>query len=208
MKSSVGTKVAAVVAAVCLVLLFMGRGFTPTIERMTESSVILAFGNSLTAGTGAPDGKDYPAILADRLGCRVINAGVPGEQASEGRYRLPGALKEHSPDLVILCHGGNDFLARRDDRETAADLEAMITAVQASGADIVLVAVPKPGLLLKPPSFYQELAQEYGIPCNSETIPDILSTPSLKSDQIHPNAAGYERLANAIADLIRESQEE
>jgi acyl-CoA thioesterase I len=208
MLNSATMKTKSLVVVVCLIFVLLGCGDSSTIGRLTEDSVVLAFGDSLTAGTGAPTNNNYPAVLAGVLGCQVVNAGIPGEQASEGRRRLPGVLKEHRPDLVILCHGGNDFLAKRDDPKTAADLAAMITAVEATGADILLVGVPKPGLRLKAPSFYRDLAKKHRIPCDAETVADILSTPSLKSDQIHPNAAGYGRLAEAIAMLIRESQVE
>jgi lysophospholipase L1-like esterase len=82
----------------------------------------------------------------------------------------------------------------------------MITLAQNRGADVILIGVPKPGLLLRAPSFYQDLAAHHKIPGDFKTIPKILSSPSLKSDYIHPNAAGYQRMAESIAELIRKSQ--
>ncbi len=73
-------------------------------------------------------------------------------------------------------------------------------------SDVILIGVPSPGLFLNVPSFYKKLAKEHDIPFSSDIIPDVLSTPSLKSDYVHPNAEGYYEIAQAIADLIRKSQ--
>jgi len=192
----------------CLAVLALGAGCgsDPEIRPIQASSVIVAFGDSITAGTGAEKPESYPARLSERLGCRVVNAGVPGEETPAGLRRLPGVLSREDPDLVILCLGGNDMLSKRTHESIRANLGTMIELVKDSGADLVLLGVPKPGLLLRPPPFYEELAEAHHIPLDRTTIPDILSTPSEKSNQIHPNADGYARLANAVAALIRDSQ--
>ncbi len=186
----------------CLVLL---TGCAPSrIAPLDASSVILAFGDSLTFGIGATVGG-YPALLADRLACEVINAGVPGEVTAEGRLRLPALLEEFSPSLVILCHGGNDMLGGQDGVATKDNLEAMILACQAAGADVVLISVPRPSLLLRPPRFYRDLSKKHHLPLEADVLHEILSSPSLKSDRIHPNDAGYVVMTEAIAALIGDS---
>lgn len=164
---------------------------------------MLAFGDSLTAGTGAEKAESYPAVLAELLRCRVVNAGVPGEISKEGLDRLPSLLQRHKPTLVILCHGGNDMLRKLDDPSIAHNIRAMIGLAQASGAEVILVGVPKPGLFLKAPSFYAEAAKTCNVPYAGKVLPGILSTRSLKSDMIHPNAAGYRKLAHQLAVFIR-----
>jgi lysophospholipase L1-like esterase len=167
--------------------------------------VVLAFGDSLTHGNGAPPGQAYPDVLAGLLGRTVVNAGVPGEISAEGRQRLPQLLQQHQPDLVILCHGGNDLLRRLDHSQTAANLAAMVAAIRTAGADVVLVGVPAPGLFLAPPDFYQEMAERAGIPYEGAIVSDVLDEGAMKSDTIHPNAAGYRRMAEALYRLLEEA---
>jgi len=166
----------------------------------------VAFGDSLTAGEGVDGNETYPALLAGRLGCRVINCGVSGELTAGGRRRLPAVLQEYRPDLVVLCHGGNDLLQRVDAREIAANLGSMIAMIKSRGADVLLVGVPEPRLIIKTAPFYRQLAKEYRIPCEARILEEVLSSPSLKGDPIHPNGKGNERLAGALADLIQRSQ--
>ena len=183
-----------------------GCGGRPKIKTLEPGSVIVAFGDSLTSGSGAEESESYPAVLAGLARCKVINAGEPGEVSRDGRHRLPAVLREYKPDLVILCHGGNDLLQRVDETVIAAHVQAMVEAVQAAGSDVILLGVPKPGLFLKSPSFYKEIAARCDIPYDVKILPEILATGSLKSDAIHPNTAGYRKLALRVADLIRKSQ--
>lgn len=186
-----------------LALLLIGcSDAPPPLSPLPPDAVIVAFGDSLTRGTGASDDQAYPARLAERLDRRVINAGVPGELSGEGLARLPDVLAEHRPALVILCHGGNNFLRRRSEAEVADNLRAMIELIREHGAEVLLVGVPKPNLILVVPEFYAELADDYQLPYAGDILPDILGDRALKSDTVHPNAAGYEQLAAALAELI------
>jgi acyl-CoA thioesterase-1 len=177
----------------------------PRLAPLAPDAVVVAFGDSLTAGAGAAAGSTYPDILAEKIGRTVINAGVPGETAEEGLVRLPAVLAEYEPALVILCEGGNDMLRKRDPAAIAEDLRAMIGLIRDAGADVLLVGVPNPALLLKTAPYYRELAESEGVPCECEIVADVLSRPGLKSDQIHPNAQGYAKMADAIADAIADA---
>ncbi|MGD9344070.1 MAG: hypothetical protein PVJ25_08525, partial [Desulfuromonadales bacterium] len=70
-------------------LLFAGCDSGPGIARIDDNAVILAFGDSLTRGTGAAQEQSYPAVLGRMLGTKIINLGVPGEVTSAGLERLP-----------------------------------------------------------------------------------------------------------------------
>ena len=175
---------------------------TEPLRPLEPDAVILAFGDSLTYGTGAPAGASYPEVLAGLVDRQVINAGVPGEVSAEGRERLPALLEEHRPSLVILLHGGNDLLRRKDQAEAAENLRAMVEMARTAGAEVVLLGVPRPGLFLSAAGVYADLARELRLPYDGDTVPEILADAGLKSDAVHPNAAGYHRLAEAAHRLI------
>jgi acyl-CoA thioesterase-1 len=148
---------------------------------------------------------DYPAILERLIGRRVVNSGVAGEVTSEGLSRLPGVLDREKPALLVLCHGGNDLLRRLDQKQTADNLRAMIRLARERGITVVVIAVPSPGLSLSPPQFYREIATEMKSPFEEEALTTVLSDGSLRSDYIHPNAAGYRKLAELIAALLKKN---
>jgi len=135
----------------------------------------------------------------------VVSAGVPGEASAEGLVRLPAALDEAKPQLVILCHGGNDFLRKLDEAQAANNIRAMVRLARSRGAQVVLIGVPKPGLLPSPAGFYADIAREFRLPYEETALKKILTDNALKSDLVHPNAAGYARLAKAIAALLRKT---
>ena len=188
------------------VLLLAGCDSGPKIAPLGQDAVVLAFGDSLTHGNGASAGQSYPDVLANLLGRPVINAGIPGEVSSAGLKRLPGILDKHNPTLVILCHGGNDFLRRLDREGTIGNLKAMVELIQAHGADVVLIGVPKLGFGLDVPKFYATIAEEQSIPFEGEILIDLLGDKSMKSDTIHPNATGYRLMAEAIYEVIDKAQ--
>jgi acyl-CoA thioesterase-1 len=178
---------------------------SPQLPRLSENAVILAFGDSLTFGTGADQQHSYPAVLARLTGRKVINAGVPGEVSDAGLARLPGLLEQYSPELVILCHGGNDILRRHTPEQIASNLEAMARAAKARGIPVMLIGVPERGVFVPSAPFYEEVAKSLDIPLENRILATVLSTASLKADPVHPNADGYRRIAEAVYELLRDS---
>lgn len=192
-------------ALLALALLSACSGGQPKLQRLSPDAVVLAFGDSLTSGTGANPSESYPARLEALIGRKVVSSGVPGETSAEGLARLPAVIEESKPQLVILCEGGNDFLRKLDEAQAAENLRAMIRLAKAHGAQVVLIAVPKPGLLPSPADFYASVAREFAVPHEESALKKILTDNALKSDLVHPNAAGYARLAGAVAALLRKS---
>ena len=175
------------------------------LPRLANNAVILAFGDSLTYGTGAEQTESYPAVLEQLIGRRVVNAGIPGEETGEGLSRLPQVLQKEKPALMIICHGGNDLLRLLNQQQAANNLRDMIRLAQKQGVAVVLIAVPTPDMFLSPTHMYREIAKDLAVPLEDEIIFAVLADGSLRSDYIHPNAAGYRRIAEALATLLRES---
>jgi lysophospholipase L1-like esterase len=192
------------VLAFALLLAACGGG-SPKLSRLAPDAVVLAFGDSLTYGTGAQPQESYPAQLEALIGRKVIASGIPGETTAEGLARLDAVLEETKPALVILSHGGNDFLRQLDERQAAENVRAMVRLARARGAQVVLLAVPKPGLVPSPVAFYGDIAKEFGLAYDRDTLTDILTDRELKSDLVHPNAKGYARLAQSVAALLKKS---
>lgn len=183
----------------------------PRYQPLAQDSVVLAFGDSVTHGTGAGKGEDFPSLLAKLTGWKVVNAGVPGDTASEARGRIAGLLQKHEPDLVIVELGGNDFLRRQSASQVKEHLREIITAVRRSGAVPVLVAVPEFSLFsasvgsLSDSPIYEELAEEEHILLIDDIFSEVLSDEGLRAYRIHPNARGYRKMADGIAAALTEA---
>jgi len=195
----------AFIACVCALLIAGCGGGTPKLAKLGANDVVLAFGDSLTYGTGAKAEESYPAVLGTLIARNVVRAGVPGEQTAGGLQRLPGALDEHQPRLVIVCLGGNDMLRKQPQQNVEANLRQILQLIKSRGIDAMLFGVPAPGLITSAPEFYEKLAKEFAIPYEGKIVTSVLYQPELKSDPIHPNAGGYRKMAEAIAALLRKA---
>lgn len=175
---------------------------------IARGSTILALGDSLTAGYGAPQGSDYPTQLASITGWNVINGGVSGDTTEQALARLPKLLEEN-PKLVLISIGGNDFLRKLPESETRQNITRIIEMVKKENIPAVLVAIPHftVGALLGKVSehpLYDDLAKQHSLPLLKGAWADILGDKDLKSDQIHGNAAGYRQFAEEMADFLKD----
>jgi acyl-CoA thioesterase I len=200
---SLTPRIGALIAA--LALLMSGCGQQAKLPPLATDAVLLAFGDSLTYGTGASEDESYPSQLARVTGRRVVREGVPGEVSAAGLARLADSLEEHRPRLLLLCHGGNDFLRRMPKDQAAENVRAMIRLARSRGVEVLLIGTPEPGFSVAPPAFYGEIAKEFRIPYEGDVLGKILRDASLKADQVHPNAKGYRMMAERVADLLRKS---
>ncbi len=172
---------------------------------LPDDAIILAFGDSLTYGTGANKGESYPAILETSVNRKVINAGVPGELSMQGLKRLPTLLDKYQPDLLILCHGGNDILHKENLAEAESNIRQMIILAENENIPVILLGVPKPGLFLNDADLYNSIANNTEVTFIPNLIANILSDASMKSDPVHPNNIGYSKMASALAYTLKNS---
>jgi lysophospholipase L1-like esterase len=198
-------KVAALRLAVIALLLLAGCSERPKLERLAGDAVVLAFGDSLTFGTGANEDESYPAQLERLIGRRVVPAGVPGEVSAQALERLPAALDEHAPRLLLLCIGGNDFLRRLGNQQAEHNVREMVKLARSRGIAVLLIGTPEPGFTVSPPAFYAGIAKEFRLPYEEGIIGQVLRDRSLKADPIHPNARGYRVIAERLAEQLKQN---
>jgi acyl-CoA thioesterase-1 len=173
----------------------------PIVNWPKKIDTIVAYGDSLTRGRGGKRDKDYPTHLGISLGRKVINAGKDGDKTSDGLARLEQCLK-HRPDMVLLCLGGNDILASRPADEAFANLEQIIDRIQQTNAVVMLIEVRDLRPLSPYSGRFEELARRKGCIFVPNALKGIIGKRELMADQIHPNSAGYGKLARRIEKII------
>ena len=178
-------------------------------EPLPPGTVVLALGDSLTAGYGLTPEEAWPARLAEKTGWKIVNGGVSGDKTSDALARLPALMDEHAPKLVLVTLGGNDMLRKLPEEQTRGNLTRILELVRGRNAQPVLLATPRPSVAgvvfqnLSAPPFYAEIAQERKVPLVAEAVAEVLSDPDLKLDQLHPNAEGHKALAGKAFDALR-----
>lgn len=182
----------------------------PRAQAVPPGATVLALGDSLTSGVGASADAAYPAELERLTGWSVVNAGVSGDTSEQALERLPGLLRQHQPQLVIVSIGGNDFLRRQGNSTTRDRVRQICGQARASGAQVLLVAVPELSLLaaagrLSDHTLYEEIADELRIPLHRKGWSSVLADARLRSDPIHANAAGYAQFARGLVDTLRDT---
>ena len=188
-------------SAVFFLILLIGCGGS-NYQTLDSNAVILAFGDSLTAGVGTSKENNYPTVLAQMSGRRVVNAGISGETTAGGLQRFADLLDQHSPSLVILLEGGNDILRNIASGNTKNNLAEMIGAAKQRQIPLLLIGVPERSWFSNSADFYEELAAEHEVLFMDDMVADLLRSPGLKSDAVHLNAAGYRQMAREIFDFL------
>jgi acyl-CoA thioesterase I len=193
-----------------LVGLIMLTGKTPAFatETIQEKIVVLALGDSLTAGFGVDTEENFPSRLQVKidnagLAYKVVNAGVSGDTTAGGVRRINWLMK-HKPQIIILALGANDGLRGLSTEEMRSNLETMIRISQEHGARVLLAgmkALPNYGedYILKFESVYPELAKKYDLvylPFLLEGVAGVREYT--RPDGLHPTGSGYK----IIADLV------
>ncbi len=193
---------------VCLLFLF-----SCVAAYAEKKVVIVAFGDSLTAGLGVPANQAYPAQLAKKLTtsgylAKVVNAGVSGETTAGGLRRIRWILK-NKPDIVILCLGANDGLRGLSLIEMEKNLSKIITALQKEKVVVVLAGMkipPNYGIRYTRAfeDIYPKLAKRFELTLIPFLLEGVATRPTLnQADGIHPTAGGYKIIVDHIWPIIQ-----
>jgi acyl-CoA thioesterase-1 len=174
--------------------------------------VILAFGDSLTAGFGVPRGSGYPEQLQrklDGLGYkyRIVNMGISGDTTSGGRARMQAALNV-MPSVVILELGANDGLRGMPVEQMQANLEQMIGEFQKAGAKVVLAGMTLPrnygsAYVGSFEDVFRNLARKYNLQLIPFFLEGVAGNPKYTLDDfLHPNADGYVLVTDIVVKAL------
>ena len=197
----------AAVPASAALLAACGRRKAATAVLQPDARV-LALGDSLTFGYGAPPEAAWPAKLAELTGWQVENAGRNGDTSAGALERLPGLLAGASYDAILIGIGGNDMLRGVPPAATRENLAALVREARAHTPHVALLATPAPDAMraavgaLSDAPFYEEVAQAQQALLVADVYSSVLSEAALRSDRIHANAEGYARIAQQLAERL------
>jgi acyl-CoA thioesterase-1 len=168
-----------------------------------SNHTIVAFGDSLVAGYGASEGQSFVDDLSTALHTPIQNQGVSGDTTEMALVRINTVL-EAKPGLVILLIGGNDALQKKPIEETMANIDNILAKLSAAQIDVVLVGV-QGGFLSDPyADMFTSLSKKYHTAYVPSILSGIIGHDELMSDQVHPNAAGYQKIADKILPVVRD----
>lgn len=194
--------------------LFLGDpGSDPDVAAPAEprgGALVLALGDSLTAGYGLPPAQSFASQLERLLrrhdpGAKVVNAGISGDTSAGGRARLARTIArlDRSPDLAIVQLGANDIIRGVDPATTHANLDAILTDCAGRGIPVLLTGMVAPAFLgafaSRFNAIFPDLAKAHGVPLYPFFLEGVAARPGLTlRDGIHPNARAIGIVAERI----------
>lgn len=176
----------------------------PVVDFPTAGQNIIAFGDSLVVGFGASPGNGFVAILSNRLGRPIVNAGRNGDTTQTGLERLEEDVLSQDPRIVLLLLGGNDALRKVAVEETFDRLATMIDRIHQTGAAVVLVGVRGSLFGDRYEHAFEALAEAKQVNYVPDILRGIFGHPSLMADAIHPNNDGNLLMADRLESVLRE----
>lgn len=172
-------------------------------NRHSTGTTVVCFGDSLTAGYGSTKGHDYPSLLRARISLPVINTGISGNTTGDALKRLDADVLKYNPRLVIITLGANDFFQGIPEEKTIANMERIIDRIEEHGAMVVWAEVQTGVLGDSYIDDFNDLANREHILLIPNILSGIIDDPQYKYDQIHPNDAGYQIMAERIYQKVK-----
>ena len=182
-------------------------------EVPADAAIIVAFGDSLTAGLGLAPEDSYPSLLQNSLleqgfPYRVINEGVSGDTSATALARVDTAASEHA-ELALVAIGANDGLRGLPIDEMEKNLREIMRRFQASGSRVALAGMRIPPNMGAEyvqdfEAVFPRVAQDMDIPLLPFLLEGVAADPNLNQDDgIHPNEEGARMVARLVADFVK-----
>ena len=181
---------------------FLFGGKTEIKNLGNSGQTVVAFGDSLSAGYGAGKDNSYPAVLGRMISRPVVNLGLSGDTAANAPARLPQVLQAN-PYMVLIEFGGNDYMRSVPFEQTEQAIRQIVDEVQSAGAIAVLVDTGGYPGMSRYTKLYKQIAKEKQALFVPGILDGIFGKSKYKADPIHPNAAGYEIVAQKVHKAIK-----
>jgi acyl-CoA thioesterase-1 len=186
----------------------------PSQPVLAAQPVIMVLGDSLSAGYGIDRQRGWVQLLQDRLqqsgyAYRVVNASISGDTTDSGLSRLPYALKQHHPTIVIIELGGNDGLRGLSLQQLQTNLDRLVTLSKQAGAKVILCRERIPPNLgpvysAKFSAVYDAVAKKRQVPLVPYLLKDVAEDSTLmQADGIHPNEKGQPRMLENVWPVLK-----
>jgi acyl-CoA thioesterase-1 len=168
----------------------------------SQGDTIIMFGDSLTVGVGASEGKSIPELLSKKIHKPVIGMGVRGETSAQGLARIEKVIEKY-PKVVLVLIGGNDYLQEVPIEETFKNIDAIVKRIQDAGAVVVLLGI-QGGILSDPfEEQFKKISKNRGALYVKNVLDGIIGEEDLMFDEVHPNDKGYERIVKKILPVLK-----
>ena len=168
----------------------------------SQGSVVVCFGDSVTAGYGVNRDQAFPALVAEKLEIPVLNVGVDGDTTADALARLDRDVLAHDPFLVVVEFGGNDFRKRVDRQETFDNIDRIVGRIVDHGAMVAVLELQIGIFRDKYLAGYKEVCKRHGALLIPDFMDDILGNHDLTVDGIHPSPQGHVLIADRVAESL------
>lgn len=190
--------ISAIILTSIAILFFVPKHKT----KSNNAGPIVFFGDSITAGQGAGAGEDFPTLIGKKLNVKIVNAGVSGNTTHDALLRIDKDVLSQNPSVVVVELGGNDLLLSEDSQVTKSNLDSILSKIKPTGAKIVILEVKIFLFNKNYDTNGQTLAKKYNATYVPNILEGIMADQSLKFDDIHPNAKGYQKIAERLTPII------
>jgi len=163
---------------------------------------IVFFGNSITAGQGAGADEDFPSLIGKALNVPIVNAGVSGSTTRDALLRINKDVLSKNPSIVVIELGGNDLLEHVDIEVSRRNFDLILSKIKPTGAKIVILGVKFFLFSKKYEIDLRDLAKKYDATYVPDILEGVIGDQSLKFDDLHPNARGYQKIAEKLTPII------
>lgn len=206
MKFSIDNKPLIWFAFIAVIIIWIGfhRLYSTVITNLdSEGKNIIAFGDSLVKGVGSTDGNNFVSLLSKKVERPIINLGISGDTTNDGLKRVKSVLML-DPKIVIILLGGNDFLQKVPSLTTFSNLEKIIKSIQDQGSAVMLLGVRGGFITDIYADEFERIARKYRTAYVPNVLDGLLGNKSLMHDAVHPNDAGYEKIAEKIRPILED----